>query len=555
MAGEILAFIGGTGPEGLGLAARFAAAGHEIAIGSRSPERAQQAVEKIRARVPQARIAGMVNQEAVRRGDIVFVTIPFAAHRDTLEALAPAIGSRKVIDVVAPISFEKGRARLVGVPEGSVAEQAQRVLPQAHIAAGFHHLDAAELLKLDVSMEGDVIVCGDHAEAKAAALGLAETIPDIRGVDGGGLVNARYLEQFTVLLLNLNRIHKAHTALHIEGLMEQVRDLKWAMTSMRNLMLPVERGECSDIVRETASLAKAVVQSEASSVMLYELETGRLRLAWHSDPAVAAPSFLVEVSSDDLLGAAFGKGLPVILDGEDLFRPIPGERALRNVLAVPMRSPAGPVGVLTVVNRLPFGARYSAAEAETLQSLADVAGLILMNARLTSTLQYLADHDGMTGLLRRDRLPAAVEALVADASVKGDHVVFLILDLDWFKGVNDLLGYQRGDRLIKAVARGIEALAEREGLLACHWGGDGFAVVGLLETADEGEALADRLRESVQAVLDTESDLRGAGLPLTLSVGVCTQPRQAARYDELVDAAYKRLKREKEDKFRRDLLR
>jgi len=84
---EVLSFIGGTGPEGLGLAVRFAAAGHEIVIGSPAPERAQQAVEEIRARVPGARATGMINQEAGGRGDFEFVSIPFAGHRDTLEAL------------------------------------------------------------------------------------------------------------------------------------------------------------------------------------------------------------------------------------------------------------------------------------------------------------------------------------------------------------------------------------------------------------------------------------------------------------------------------------
>ena len=143
---EVLAFIGGTGPEGLGLAARFAAAGHEIVIGSRSPERAQQAVEKIKARVPQVRATGMVNQEAVQRGDIVFVTIPFAGHRDTLEALAPAIGTKMVVDVVSPLSFEGGKIAAIAVPEGSAAEQAQALLPQAQVVAAFHHLDASQLM-------------------------------------------------------------------------------------------------------------------------------------------------------------------------------------------------------------------------------------------------------------------------------------------------------------------------------------------------------------------------------------------------------------------------
>jgi NADPH-dependent F420 reductase len=215
---EVLAFIGGTGPEGLGLAVRLAAAGHEIVIGSRLPQRAQQAVEKIRGRVPEARVMGMVNQEAVRRGDIVFVTIPFAGHRDTLEALAPAIGPKVVVDVVSPLSFESGKIAAIAVPEGSAAEQAQGLLPEAQVVAAFHHLDASRLMRLERPIEADVLVCADHPEAKKRVMALAEKIEGARALDGGPLANSRYLEEFTVLLLNLNKTYKAHTSLKIAGI-------------------------------------------------------------------------------------------------------------------------------------------------------------------------------------------------------------------------------------------------------------------------------------------------------------------------------------------------
>jgi hypothetical protein len=218
MSGKALTFIGGTGPEGLGLAVRFAVAGHEIVIGSRSPGRAQQAVEKIRARVPEARVTGMVNEEAVSRGDIVFVTIPFVGHSDTLKALAAAIGAKIVVDVVSPISFEGGKITAIAVPEGSAAEQAQALLPQAQVVAGFHHLDASRLMRVERPVEGDVIVCGDHQGAKRTVMALAEEIDGVRALDGGPLANSRYLEEFTVVLLSLNKIHKARSSLKIAGI-------------------------------------------------------------------------------------------------------------------------------------------------------------------------------------------------------------------------------------------------------------------------------------------------------------------------------------------------
>jgi NADPH-dependent F420 reductase len=215
---EVLSFIGGTGPEGLGLAARFAAVGHEIVIGSRKVERAQEAAEKIRSRVPEARVDGALNQEAVERGEIVFITIPFAGHEDTLRALASLIGSKLVVDVVSPLAFEKGKISAIPVPEGSAAEQAQALLPQAPVAAAFHHLDAGGLMNVDRPMDADVIVCGDHQDAKAKVMALAEQIDGIRALDGGPLASSRYLEEFTAVLLNLNKNYKTHTNLKIAGI-------------------------------------------------------------------------------------------------------------------------------------------------------------------------------------------------------------------------------------------------------------------------------------------------------------------------------------------------
>jgi len=214
----MIAFIGGTGPEGLGLACRFALAGEEVVIGSRVRERAQEAAEKVKARVPQARVLGEENREAVRRSDIVFVTVPFNAHEGLLSSLREEIGTRVVVDVVVPVGMEGGRFVALPVAEGSAAEQAQRLLPQAKVASGFHHLDAAHLLRVEREVEGDIIICSDHPEAKAAALALAAKIGGARAIDGGPLQNARYLEAFTVLLLNLNKLHKARTSLRITGL-------------------------------------------------------------------------------------------------------------------------------------------------------------------------------------------------------------------------------------------------------------------------------------------------------------------------------------------------
>jgi NADPH-dependent F420 reductase len=219
---EKLVFVGGTGPEGLGLAVRFAAAGHTIVIGSRSAERAQEAaakvMAKVMAKVPGAQVEGMLNEEAVKAGEIVLVTIPFAGHRNTLKALAPAIGAKIVIDVVSPLAFGGRQIQAVAVPEGSAAQQAQALLSQAAVAAAFHHLDAGSLMEVEGRLEADVLVCGDHPYAKLRAMALAEQIAGVRALDAGPLANSRYLEEFTAVLLSLNKNYRAHTALRIVGI-------------------------------------------------------------------------------------------------------------------------------------------------------------------------------------------------------------------------------------------------------------------------------------------------------------------------------------------------
>jgi len=214
----MIAFIGGTGPEGLGLALRLAVAGEEVVIGSRKLERAEAAAAWVRERRPSARVRGVLNREAVAEAGVVFVTVPYDGHRSILSELAGALEGKVVVDAVVPVAFEKGLARAVSVEDGSAAQEAQGLLPRSRLAAAFHTLSARKLQEGDTVIEGDILVCGDDPEAKATAMALAQKIPGIRAVDGGGLANARYVEQITVLLLNLNRVHKAETGIRIVGL-------------------------------------------------------------------------------------------------------------------------------------------------------------------------------------------------------------------------------------------------------------------------------------------------------------------------------------------------
>ena len=214
----MIGFIGGTGPEGRGLALRFAMAGEEVVIGSRSRERAQEAVEDVLRRAPDLAVTGAENADAAQSADTVFVAVPYSAPRDTVSGLGDLLKGKIVVDVVVPLAFEKGRVRALTVEEGSVAEQAQQQLPDARVVGAFHSISAQELLVPDAVVDCDVVVCADDAEARDRVMALAELIKGVRALDGGGLATSRYVEALTALLLNMNRIYKAHSAIKIVGI-------------------------------------------------------------------------------------------------------------------------------------------------------------------------------------------------------------------------------------------------------------------------------------------------------------------------------------------------
>jgi NADPH-dependent F420 reductase len=214
-----LAFVGGTGPEGLGLAIRFAHAGHRVAIGSRSRERGEEGATQVRAAVPGADVTGGENATVVADADVVFLTFPYSGQQPTLDALGPLLGGKLVCDVVAPLEFVKGTGAVgLNVPGNSAAQEAAAQLPGARVVSAFQNMAAEELQHIDHPIDADVLVCGDDAGAKATVISLANQIAGVRGVDGGALSNSRYVELLTALLINLNRRHKTQTAIRVTGL-------------------------------------------------------------------------------------------------------------------------------------------------------------------------------------------------------------------------------------------------------------------------------------------------------------------------------------------------
>lgn len=201
----------------MGLAYRFAKAGHECIIGSRSAEKAEAAAAGLREKDAALPVRGATNADAVAAGELIIVTTPYTAQAGTLPPLADAVAGKIVVSTVVPMSFEGGKAALLAVPEGSAAEQGQALLPGARVVAAFQNLSAKKLLK-GAPIEADVVVCADDADAKQQVMRLAEAIEGVRGVDGGALANAKVIEGITVLLVSVNRNYKTQAGIRIAGI-------------------------------------------------------------------------------------------------------------------------------------------------------------------------------------------------------------------------------------------------------------------------------------------------------------------------------------------------
>lgn len=213
-----IAILGGTGDEGLGLAMRWVRAGHAVIIGSRSAERAAAAATTVREAVPAADVSGLANDAATDAADLVVLSVPYAAQRDTLTALASRMTGKVVVSVVVPLQFGKGGPHALRVEAGSAAEEARALVPDARWVSAFQNMSATKLLDADSDLHCDVVVCSDDAEARASVIKLAEQMPGVRGLNGGSLAYSRYVEDLTALILAMNRRYKAHASVQFVGI-------------------------------------------------------------------------------------------------------------------------------------------------------------------------------------------------------------------------------------------------------------------------------------------------------------------------------------------------
>jgi NADPH-dependent F420 reductase len=213
-----IAVMGGTGPQGKGLGYRFAKHGHTVVLGSRAAEKALAAADEVNARLDGGGVTGAANADACADADVVLLAVPYDGH-DELVAALPLVG-KTVISCVNPLAFDKQgpHGRVIDGGEGSAAESAQRIAPEATVVGAFHHVSAKNLWSDEEYLDHeDVLVCGDSGEGKAMAMSLARCVTGRDGIDAGKLRLARQLEPLTAVLISINKAYKTQSGIRISG--------------------------------------------------------------------------------------------------------------------------------------------------------------------------------------------------------------------------------------------------------------------------------------------------------------------------------------------------
>ena len=212
-----VAIVGGTGNLGGALALRLGAPGVRIIIGSRDAEKAKNAVETLKPTLRAGEMVGMTNQDSIRGADYVVIAVPYEGHARMVQDIKGQVAGKTIIDTVVPLN--KGKPFVP--PAGSALQEAQQILgDEAPVVGALHNISAVDLADVDSPL-GDVLVCGDKADAKEKVMEIIRRI-GARAFDGGPASNAYVIEGLTGVIISLNRKYKSkHGSIRIVGIGEE----------------------------------------------------------------------------------------------------------------------------------------------------------------------------------------------------------------------------------------------------------------------------------------------------------------------------------------------
>lgn len=213
--------LGGTGAQGMGLALRAARAGYKVCVGSRDASRAEAAAEEIRARVVGAQVHGAMLVEAARWGELLLLTVPFAAQLETAQAALDGMQGKVLVDVTVPLRPPKV-ARVQLPASGSCVVDLQEALgSEVRVVSAFQNVAAHALADFDHAIDCDVLVCGDDSESRASVVAFAQAC-GLRALEAGPLANSAAAEALTSILIGMNKRFKTQDCgIRITGVPDQ----------------------------------------------------------------------------------------------------------------------------------------------------------------------------------------------------------------------------------------------------------------------------------------------------------------------------------------------
>lgn len=223
----IVSIIGGTGPQGLGIAERLAIEGVEVIVGSRKEEKALDVVQKAKEELADydLNMTGMANEDAAKNGDVLIITVPLSAQKPTLEGIKEFCKDKIVMDATVPLETAIGGkpSRFIDLMEGSAAERCAAILEGtgAKVICAFCNISNSHFANIPEEIDCDCLIAGDDVEAKKTAAEIIDKIPGIKTIDCGVLEKSRIIEKITPLLIGLNIKYKSHYGgLRITGIPE-----------------------------------------------------------------------------------------------------------------------------------------------------------------------------------------------------------------------------------------------------------------------------------------------------------------------------------------------
>jgi NADPH-dependent F420 reductase len=206
-----IAVLGGTGREGKGLAYRWAKAGYRVLIGSRSSEKAVTVASEIMEILEgSSSVVGMSNAEAVQQADIVVLTVPYSAHRETLNSVKDMLKGKLLVDTTVPLVPPK-LSKVQMPAAGSAAQEAREIVGEdVEVVAAFQNVSYKYLME-EEDLDCDVLVTGTSKKARADVIKLVEAA-GLTGWDAGPIENSVVVEGLSSVLININRLYGSKNA-------------------------------------------------------------------------------------------------------------------------------------------------------------------------------------------------------------------------------------------------------------------------------------------------------------------------------------------------------